>query len=137
MEPERVWRLQHVWPKDTPDLTLVNLSDLDDAEARNVVDQVEDVKRAFESFVAEDVMAHISHTPTRVGIIESLRLFTSETSMNTDYLLLMTGLLGGDGGVLGQIAERYTITATEELGRFSELAPFKPPQSSGASMPPG
>jgi hypothetical protein len=130
MEAERVWRLQHVWPKDMPDLTTVNLSDFNDAEVRQVVEQVEDVKRAFESFVADYVMAHISQTPTRVGVIESLRLFTSETSMNTDYLLLLTGLLAGDGGVLGLIAQRYMIKATEELGRFSELDPFKPVQSS-------
>lgn len=124
MGPELVWRLQHVWPKDQPNLTDVDLSSLDDAAARKIVDQVEDVKREFERFVGEDVVPHISRQPTRVGVVETVRLFTSEYSMNTDYLLLLSGILEGNGGVLDQIAERYTITATEELGRFAELATY-------------
>jgi hypothetical protein len=130
MGPELVWRLQHVWPKDQPDLTDVDLSGLDDEEARQIVNQVEDVKREFERFVAEDVVPHISRQPTRVGIVETVRLFNSEYSMNTDYLLLLSGILGGNGGVLGQIEERYTITATEELGRFAELATYNLSKSS-------
>lgn len=122
--PEIVWRLQHVWPKDTPDVTEVNLSDIDDDEARRLVDQVEDVKGAFERFVAEDVVPHISQIPTRAGMVETVRLFSSGFSMNTDYLLLLSGILGGNGGVLDQIAERYTITTTEELGRFNELETY-------------
>ncbi len=137
MEPEIVWRLQHVWPKDTPDLTTTDLSGLDDAEAERIVNQVEDVKRAFESFIAQDVVPHISQAPTRAGIVESLRLFTSETSMNTDYLLLLSGILDGNGGVLDQIAARYTVTATEALGRFSELETYKLPPSGGARSPRG
>jgi hypothetical protein len=124
MGPELVWRLQHVWPKDTPDVTEINLSSVDDEEARRLVNQVEDVKRAFESFVAEDVVPHISRQPTRVGVVETVRLFTSEFSMNTDYLLLLSGILAGNGGVLDQIAERYTIAAKEDLGRFAELKTF-------------
>lgn len=131
MGPELVWRLQHVWPKDTPDLTEVNLSGVDDDEARRLVNQVEDVKRAFERFVAEDVVPHISRQPSRVGVVETVRLFTSEFSMNTDYLLLLSGILEGSGGVLDQIAEHYTITATEQLGRFAELETYELPQSSG------
>jgi hypothetical protein len=122
--PELVWRLQHVWPKDTPDLTEINLSDVDDEEARRLVNQVEDVKRTFERFVAEDVVPHISRQPTRVGLVETVRLFNSEFSMNTDYLLLLSGILEGHGGVIAQIEERYTITTTEELGRFAELATY-------------
>jgi hypothetical protein len=121
MGPEIVWRLQHVWPKDTPDVTEIKLSDVDDDEARRLVNQVEDVKQAFERFVAEEVVPHISRRPTRVGVVETLRMFTSGHSMNTDYLLLLSGILGGHGGVLSQIAERYTISTTEELGRFIEL----------------
>ena len=128
--PELVWRLQHVWPKDQPNLTDVDLSSLDDEEARRIVNQVEDVKREFERFVAEDVVPHISRQPTRVGVVETVRLFNSEYSMNTDYLLLLSGILGGNGGVLDQIAERYTITATEELGRFAELATYDLEKSS-------
>jgi len=124
MGPELAWRLQHVWPKDQPNLTDVDLSTLDDEEARRIVNQVEDVKREFERFVAEDVVPHISRQPTRVGIVETVRLFNSEYSMNTDYLLLLSGILGGNGGVLDLIAARYTITATEELGWFAELATY-------------
>jgi hypothetical protein len=124
MGPELVWRLQHVWPKDQPDLTDVDLSSLDDEEARRIVNQVEDVKREFERFVAEDVVPHISRQPTRVGVVDTVRLFNSEYSMNTDYLLLLSGILGGNGGVFDLVAERYTITATEELGRFAELATY-------------
>lgn len=124
MGPELVWRLQHVWPKDQPNLTDVDLSSLDDEEARRIVNQVEDVKREFERFVAEDVVTHISRQPTRVGVVETVRLFNSEYSMNTDYLLLLSGILEGNGGVLDQIAERYAITASEELGRFAELATY-------------
>jgi len=128
--PELVWRLQHVWPKDQPNLTDVDLSSLDDEEARRIVNQVEDIKREFERFVAEDVVPHISRQPTRVGVVETVRLFNSEYSMDTDYLLLLSGILGGNGGVLDQIAERYTITATEELGRFAELATYDLEKSS-------
>jgi hypothetical protein len=124
MGPELAWRLQHVWPKDRPNLTDVDLSTLDDEEARRIVNQVEDVKREFERFVAEDVVPHISRQPTRVGVVETVRLFNSEYSMNTDYLLLLSGILGGNGGVLDLIADRYAITATEELGRFAELATY-------------
>ena len=130
MGPELVWRLQHVWPKGTPDLTDVDLSGVDDDEARRIVNQVEDVKREFERFVADDVVPHISRQPTRVGVVETVRLFTSEFSMNTDYLLLLSGILEGNGGILDQIAERYTITATDELGRFAELATYDLSKSS-------
>jgi len=130
MGSELVWRLQHVWPKDTPDLTEVNLSGVDDDEARRLVAQVEDVKRAFEHFVEEDVVPHISRQPTRVGVVETVRLFTSESSMNTDYLLLLSGILEGNGGVLDQIAESYTITTAEGLGQFAELATYDLSKSS-------
>jgi len=124
MGPELAWRLQHVWPKDQPNVTDVDLSTLDDEAARRIVNQVEDVKREFERFVAEDVVPHISRQPTRVGVVDTVRLFNSEYSMNTDYLLLLSGILGGNGGVLDLIAARYTITAAEELGRFAELATY-------------
>jgi hypothetical protein len=124
MGPEVVWRLQHVWPKDTPDLTDSDLSRLDDPEARRVVDQVEDVKREFERFIGEDVVPHIFQEPTRAGVVETVRLFTSNHSMNTDYLLLLSGILNGNGGVLDLIAERYTITVTDELGMFAEVATY-------------
>jgi len=130
MEPELVWRLQNVWPKDQPNLTDVDLSSLDDEDARRIVNQVEDVKREFERFVGEDVVPHISRQSTRVGVVDTVRLFNSEYSMNTDYLLLLSGILSGNGGVLDQIAERYTITATEELGRFAELATYDLEKSS-------
>jgi hypothetical protein len=130
MGSELVWRLQHVWPKGQPNLTDVDLSGLDDDEARRIVNQVEDVKREFERFVAEDVVPHISRQPTRAGVVETVRLFNSEYSMNTDYLLLLSGILVGNGGVLDQIAERYTITATEELGMFAELATYDLSKSS-------
>ena len=121
MGPEIAWLLRHVWPKDTPDLTEISLSDVDDDEARRLVNQVEDVKSAFERFVAEELVPRIPRDPTRLGVVESLRLFSSGHSMNTDYLLLVSGILGGNGGVLDLAAERYTIKAAEELGRFSEL----------------
>jgi hypothetical protein len=127
---ELVWRMQHVWPKDQPNLTDVDLSNLDDEEARQIVNQVEDVKREFERFFAEDVVPHISRQPTRVGVVDTVRLFNSEYSMNTDYLLLLSGILGGNGGVLDQIAARYTITAAEELGLFAELATYDLEKSS-------
>ena len=130
MGPELVWRLRHVWPKDTAELTEVNLSDLDDDETTRLVNQVEDVKRTFERFIEEDVVPHISRQPTRVGLVETLRLFNSEFSMNTDYLLLLSGILGGHGGVITQIEERYTIATTEELGRFAELATYDLTKSS-------
>lgn len=122
MGPELVWRLQHVWPKDTPDLTEGDLWDVDDDEAERLVNQVEDVKRAFERFVAEDVVPHIFQQPTRTGAVETVRLFNSESSMNTDYLLLLSGPLKGHGGVMDRIEDLYTIKAIEELGRFAELA---------------
>jgi hypothetical protein len=130
MGPELVWRLRHVWPKATPDLTEVNLSDLDNDEARQLVNQVEDVKRTFERFVEEDVVPYISRRPTRVGLVETVRLFSSELSMNTDYLLLLSGILNGNGGVVTKIKERYTITTIQELGRFAELATYDLPKSS-------
>src|SRR6185437_4320467 len=130
MGPELAWRLQHVWPKDQPNVTDVDLSGVDDDEARRIVNQVEDVKREFERFVADDVVPHISRQPTRVGVVETVRLFTSVFSMNTDYLLLLSGILEGNGGMLDQIAERYTITATDELGRFAELATYDLSKSS-------
>jgi len=67
---------------------------------------------------------------TRVGLVETVRLFTSEFSMNTDYLLMLSGILAGNGGVIAQIEERYTITATEELGRFAEQATYDLSKSS-------
>jgi hypothetical protein len=124
MGPELVWRLQHVWPKDTADLTAVSLPDLPDDEASRIVSQVEDVKQAFEKFVAEEVIPNISRRPTRLGLVDTVRLFTSEFSMNTDYLLLLSGILEGNGGVLALIEERYTISTTEELGRFAELPTY-------------
>jgi hypothetical protein len=130
MGPEIVWRLQHVWPKDAPDLTEIRLSDVDDDEARRLVNQVEDVKRAFERFIAEQVVPYIPRGPTRLGVVETLRLFSSGHSMNTDYLLLLSGILEGSGGVLDLIAERYTITTAEELGRFSEMETFELANSS-------
>jgi hypothetical protein len=130
MGPGLVWRLQHVWPKDQPDLTDTDLSKLDDQEARRIVDQVEEVKREFERFFAEDVVPHISRQPTRVGVVEAVSLFYSGYTMNTDYLLSVSGVLGGNGGVVDQIAERYTITATEELGSFAELATYDLSKSS-------
>jgi hypothetical protein len=121
MGPEIVWRLQHVWPRDVPDLTETKLSEVDDDEARRLVNEVEEAKRAFERFVDEEVVPKISPHPTRVGVVETLRLYSSQHSMNTDYLLLLSGILSGHGGVLDQISERYTIAAMEEIGRFSEL----------------
>jgi hypothetical protein len=98
MGPEIAWPLQHVWPKDTPDVTEISLSDLDDDEARRLVNQVEDVKGAFERFVAEELVPRIPRNPTRLGVVESLRLFSSGHSMNTDYLLLLSGILGAMAG---------------------------------------
>jgi hypothetical protein len=121
MGSEIAWLLRHVWPKDTPDVTEINLSDVDDDEARRLVNQVQNVRSAFERFVAEELVPRIPRNPTRAGVVESLRLFKSGHSMNTDYLLLVSGIVGGDGGVLDLIAERYTIGAAEELGRFREL----------------
>lgn len=128
MGPELAWRLQHVWPRDTPDVTGIELSSVDDDEARRLVNQVEAVKREFERHVAEVVVPRIPRQATRTGVVETLRLFNSEFSMNTDYLLLLSGILSGSGGVLNLIAERYTITTTEELGRFGELDTLKLPE---------
>ena len=116
-----VYQLQHVWPKDVPDVTKVDLSGLDDDEARRLVEQVDGVKRAFESFFAEDVVPHISRQPTRAGVVAGVQLFTSDNTMDTDYLLWLGGILMGSGGVLEQIAERYTTTKTELLGNFRAL----------------
>ena len=127
---EIVWWLQHVWPKGMPDVTEINLSKVDDDEAGRLVNQVQDVRRAFERFIAEEVLPHVSRRPTRAGSVESLRLFTSQHSMNTDYLLLLNGIVGGSGGVLDQIAERYTIRTTEELGSFCELETYRIPEPS-------
>ena len=124
MGPELVWQLQHVWPKDTPDLTTVDISSLPDTEAERIVEQVEDVKREFERFFADDVVPHISLSPTAFGAVETVRLFTSGHSMNTDYLLLLSGILDGNGGVVDQITQSYTVTAAQEIGRFSELATY-------------
>lgn len=121
MGPEIVWLLRNVWPKDTPNLTGTSLASVDDDEARRLVNAVEDVKRELERYLADDVAAHISLTPTRVGVVESVRFFTSGHSMNTDYLMMISGILGGNGGVLELVEQRYTIAAVEELGRFSEL----------------
>ena len=121
MGPEIVWLLRNVWPKDTPDLTGTSLASVDDDEARRLVNAVEDVKREFERYLAEDVAPHISLSPTRVGVVESVRLFNSEHSMNTDYLMMISGVLAGNGGVLEMVEQRYTIAAVEELGRFSEM----------------
>ena len=121
MGPEIVWLLRNVWPKDTPDLTGTSLASVDDDEARRLVNAVEDVKREFERYLAQDVAPHISLSPTRVGVVESVRLFNSEHSMNTDYLLMISGVLAGNGGVLEMVEQRYTIAAVEELGRFSEM----------------
>jgi hypothetical protein len=123
MGSESAWLLRHVWPKDTPDVTGISLSDVDD-EAGRLVNQVEDVKRAFERFVAEEVVPRIPREPTRSGVVESLRLFTSEYSMNTNYLLFLSGILSGNGGVFDLIAERYTMGEAEELGHFRELETF-------------
>ena len=124
MGSEIVWRLR-VWPKGLPDLTQVDLSDVDDDEARRLVNQVEAVKREFEDFVREDVVPNISQEPSRVGIVKTLRLFSSAHSMNTNYLLLLSGILSGTGGVLDQISERYTISSTEQLGLFSQLETYE------------
>ena len=121
MGPEIVWLLRNVWPKDTPDLTGTSLASVDDDEARRLVNAVEDVKREFERYLAQDVAPHISLSPTRVGVVESVRLFNSEHSMNTDYLMMISGVLAGNGGVLEMVEQRYTIAAVEELGRFSEM----------------
>jgi len=121
MGPEIVWLLRNVWPKDTPDLTGTSLASVDDDEARRLVNAVEDVKREFERYLAQDVAPHISLSPTRVGVVESVRLFNSEHSMNTDYLMMISGVLAGNGGVLEMGEQRYTIAAVEELGRFSEM----------------
>jgi hypothetical protein len=124
MGSEIAWLLRHVWPKDTQDVTGISLSEVDDDEARRLVNQVEDVKRAFERFVAEEVVPRIPREPTRSGVVESLRLFTSEYSMNTNYLLFLSGILSGNGGVFDLIVERYTIGEAEELGHFRELETF-------------
>ena len=121
MGPEIVWLLRNVWPKDTPDLTGTSLASVDDDEARRLVNAVEDVKREFERYLAQDVAPHISLSPTGVGVVESVRLFNSEHSMNTDYLMMISGVLSGNGGVLEMVEQRYTIAAVEELGRFSEM----------------
>ena len=121
MGPEIVWLLRNVWPKDTPDLTGTSLASVDDDEARRLVNAVEDVKREFERYLAQDVAPHISLSPTRVGVVESVRLFNSEHSMNTDYLMMISGVLAGNGGVLEMVEQRYTIAAVEEHGRFSEM----------------
>ena len=121
MGPEIAWRLQHVWPKGLPDLTDTKLSDVDDAEARRLVEEVEQVKRTFERYFADEVVPNVPTTPNRVGVVDSLRLFTSQHSMNTDYLLFLSGVLHGSGGVLDLIGERYNVTAAEELGRYGEM----------------
>lgn len=127
MSAEIVWRLKNVWPKGTPDLTEIDINELPDDEARRIVNEVEETKRAFERYVAEEVVPRVSREPTRFGLVETLRMFTSEISMNSDYLLLLSGILGGNGGVLKLIEERYTIAAVEELGRFSEMETHKFP----------
>ncbi|HEY7483093.1 MAG TPA: hypothetical protein VH912_01405 [Streptosporangiaceae bacterium] len=125
MSAELVWRLKHVWPKDTRDLTEIDLNELSDDEARKIVNEVEEAKRAFERYVAEEVLPRIPRRPTRLGVVETLRLFTSEFSMNTDYLLMLSGILGGNGGVLELMRVRYTIAEAEELGRYGELETHK------------
>lgn len=123
---EVVWRLQHVWPKDAPDVTDIEASDSDD---KRLSDRVEDVKQAFERFIAEDVVPHVLGESTRAGRVESVRLFRSHT--NTDYLLLVSGIFGGTGAVLDVIAKRYAFTTSEELGHFRELDTYELPESSG------
>lgn len=129
MGPEIAWQLRHVWPKDLPDLTDTKLSDVDDDEARRLVNEVEEVKRTFERYFGNDIVPNIPRTPTRVGVVETARLFTSQHSMNTDYLLMLSGILHGSGGVLELIIERYTVTAAEELGRYSEDSLYEIPPS--------
>lgn len=135
MGPELVWRLRHVWPIGVPDLTEIKLSEVDDEEARRLVGEVETVKRTFEHFIDEEVVPNISRLPTRAGIVETLRLYTSQHSMNTDYLLLLSGILTGTGGVTDHISEHYTITAIEGLGRFSELPSHTLPDPQGGPSP--
>ena len=101
-------------------MTGINLSQVDSDEASRLGKQVPDVRRAFERFIADEVLPH--------GSVKTLRLFTSRYSMNTDYLLLLSGIVAGSGGVLDQIAERYIVT-TEELGRFSDLETYEIPES--------
>jgi hypothetical protein len=72
----------------------------------------------------KEISPHISRQPSREGREEILRLFSSETSMITDYLLLLSGVVEGDGGVIAQIEERYTITTTEELDGSPSFQPM-------------
>jgi hypothetical protein len=44
----------------------------------------------------------------------------SEHSMNTDCLVMVSGVLSGNGGIVDLLQRRYTIGSVEELGRFSE-----------------
>ena len=127
--PEITLRLQHVWPKDQEDLTEIDLGTLSDPEARRIVQQVEDIKAEFVRFVAVDVLPRIPRKPTAFGRVETVRLFTSNNSMVTDYLLLLSGILGSTGGVLDLILERYTISETTELGLFMETETLEVPDS--------
>jgi hypothetical protein len=120
MGPEIAWRLRHVWPKGQPDLTDTKLSDVDDDEARRLVNAVEEVKRTFERYFGDEIVPNVPRTPTRVGVVETVRLFTSQHSMNTDYLMMVSGILSGSGGILDLISEQYIFAAAEELGRYSE-----------------
>ena len=120
MGPELAWLLRNVWPKDTPNLTETSLASVDDDEARRLVNEVERVKAEFERYLVEDVVPHISLSPTRVGVVESVRFFMSEHSMNTDCLVMVSGVLSGNGGIVDLLQRRYTIGSVEELGRFSE-----------------
>jgi hypothetical protein len=57
---EIVWRLQHVWLKDVPELTGINLSQVYSDEASRLGKQVADVRRAFQRFIAEEVSCRTS-----------------------------------------------------------------------------
>ena len=120
MGPELAWLLRNVWPKDTPNLTETSLASVDDDEARRLVNEVERVKEEFERYLVDDVVPHISLSPTRVGVVETVRFFMSGHSMNTDCLLMVSGVLSGNGGIVELVQRRYTIGSVDELGRYIE-----------------
>ena len=98
MGPEIAWLLRNVWPKDTPNLTETSLASVDDDEARRLVNEVESVKRGVRALLVEDVARTSPCHATRVGVVERSGCSTSGHSMNTDYLMLISGVLAGNGG---------------------------------------
>jgi hypothetical protein len=88
---------------------------------RIIVRELDAIAADFEDYFTNQVVPHIDRSPTAFGVIENIRIFKgNHTNTATDFWLFLGGLVGGNGGVVAQISQRFSLKV-DDLGNYREI----------------